>query len=205
MKKSALVLAVLVSSLVFAGCDEMCENGFKLKNDVHGLRMALEPPNPINGLDASCAWLGQNGGHQILSDGANFMESVAYQEFYWEDSVCRDGYWSRDPWCGSHAGDWHDYEHRHRRRHRHRHRHCHDEYVCTDRVTIPHRKPGFEEARAVAENLRNVHASLNWACVKHKAGETAVALPFALDVKYRLIGAVRDDGERVLRAAGCYK
>lgn len=203
MKSLGTVVAILVSTFALSGCNELCKNGMKLKGDLHGLEQALAPADPVASLDQSCAWLNDQNHHAVLSEGAKFMESVAYSKFYAEDSRCRAGYWHRDPWCHrDYAFEPHGYYHR---RPRHRHRHCWDEWVCTDREVTPIYRPGFNEARNVAQGLRDTHATLNWACVKRKAGETLVATPLAMAVKYTYLPMVKDNGEYVLHAAGCYK
>lgn len=215
MMKPALklcgLMALMVALAAFAtGCNFGCKKAFKYRGALDTIEAKLadavsHPPQ----IGDACAFL-QAEGFKTLDSAAKFADRAAYSKFYYTETKCTAGYWTVR--CNSYyGGGGHHYHPGHPGYpyppyppYHPPYTHCYDYYQCTNYQTIEHKLDGFEDARFVADQLRNSTVELNFACVKFKEGQQFLAAAQIAATNSRLTGTIKDKAQLALGKAGCY-
>lgn len=189
MSKKISVLAVLTLALLGAGCEDPCERGLELRNDVTNYSATVASlTGQATDLSTTCAtvspWQPKLTGH------SNFARRVAHEHFQSVESRCVS--WGYERRC------WNE-----RYRDGRRYVRCENYSVCRMYERIPHRRDGFDQANELASLLSGVKTDLTGACTAAQNGQTEQAREHLGHAQIKLTGSIHH-ADYVLTRAGCY-
>lgn len=184
----------MILTLGLAGCNE-CKEAKNLRTELQTLRSQLDEAAavPVNSsleglavfwaVDDSCTWFGKVGAKN-LDRGAAQADRVAQDLFFKVDTECLKEEVQRT--CRPTPGETF----------------CHTMRICLEEKTTPRFLDGYQDAKNLANSLRDEKAALQNLC-SAQLDRNLPGMRAALTEALQTLNDLRAEGDVVLKKSGC--